>query len=197
MLLGNHEVMIMSNDIRYLNKKYVLFSRYFFKDYSLYFDENSELGQWLRTRNAIITINGNIFSHAGISPVLYENDFSIDSINQSLRNYMSEMKNNRKSNIVDLVLGSAGPLWYRGYLMECNNNSKITKIQVDNILIFYGGKKMVVAHTESEHIQPLFDDKVIAIDVPIRTKKTIPEGLLIENGKYYSLHNDGKRIKIF
>nr|NQU92425.1 ankyrin repeat domain-containing protein [Bacteroidota bacterium] len=197
MLLGNHEVMIMTNDIRYLNKKYVFFSRYFFKDYSLYFDENSGLGQWLRTRNAVISINGNIFSHAGISPVLYENDISINAINHSLRNYLADAKKYQKSNIEDFVLGSAGPLWYRGYLMECNNNSKITQNQVDNILNFYGGKKMVVAHTENKHIQPLFDDKVIAIDVPIRTQKTIPEGLLIENGKYYSLHNDGARVRLF
>ena len=197
MLLGNHEVMIMTNDIRYLNKKYVFFSKYFFKDYSLYFDENSELGQWLRTRNAIIKVNGNIFSHAGLSPVMYENDISINNINRTLRNYLSDTKKHRKSAFQDLILGSAGPLWYRGYLIECNGLSKISQTQVDQILNFYNGNKMVVAHTESMKIKTFFNDKVIAVDVPVRTSDVIPAGLFIHNDVFYILHFDGSKEKLF
>jgi hypothetical protein len=49
----------------------------------------------------------------------------------------------------------------------------------------------VVAHTENDAISSFFNDKVIAIDVPIRNRDYIPEGLLIEDDKYFCMGGEG------
>jgi hypothetical protein len=192
MLLGNHEVMIMTNDTRYLNKKYEVFSNYFLRDYAKFFDANSELGHWLRDRNTIIKINDIIYSHAGISPQIYEKKLSIDSINDLLRAYLNDPKIPEKGQLTELITNASGPLWYRGFILEFDDNILITQKQVDAILDYYKADLMVIAHTENDEITRLYENKIIAIDVPIRNRKFIPVGLLVEDGKISCVYGDGK-----
>lgn len=192
MLLGNHEVMIITNDTRYLNKKYEVFSNYFLRDYAGFFDINSELGHWLRDRNTIIKINGVIYSHAGISPKMLKRKMSLEDINENLRAYLHDPKMPTKGTSTYLVTRTEGPLWYRGYITDFDNNMLITQEEVDKILDFYQAELLVIAHTENNTITCLFDNKVIAIDVPIRNREFIPEGLLIESGKFYCVCGEGR-----
>ncbi len=197
MLLGNHEVMIMTNDTRYLNKKYEVFSNYFLRDYAGFFDVNSELGHWLRDRNTIIKINGVVYAHAGISPQVYKRRLSIGDINDYLRAYLHNPQVANQDDPIYLLTRINGPLWYRGYITDFDNNIMITQEEVDKILNFYQAKTLVIAHTENDSITSLYNDKVIAIDVPIRNRVFIPQGLLIENGKYYCVYGDGKLKKLY
>ena len=192
MLLGNHEVMIMTNDTRYLNRKYEVFSNYFLRDYANFFDTNSELGQWLRDRNTIIKINGVIYSHAGISPQVLGLRLSINSINNFLGEYLLDPKIPEKGSTIELITRTNGPLWYRGYITNFEGDLLITQEEVDAILDFYKADLMVIAHTENDNITRLFENKIIAIDVPIRNRSFVPEGLLIEDGKFYCVCGDGK-----
>jgi hypothetical protein len=191
MLLGNHEVMIITNDTRYLNKKYEVFSNYFLRDYAGFFDVNSELGHWLRDRNVIIKINDVIYSHAGISPLVYEKGLSFDMINSILRDYLHDPVMPKPGSDTELVTNVYGPLWYRGYILEMDNVYLITQKEVDEILHYYKANLMVIAHTENKEITSLYNDKVIAIDVPIRNRDFIPEALLVEDGKYYRVAGVG------
>ena len=192
MLLGNHEVMVMTNDARYMNKKYEVFSNYFLRDYSLFFDIRSELGHWLRDRNTIIKINNVIYSHAGISPKIYELRLSLDTINELLRTFLHDTRFPEKGEVTEYIISTSGPLWYRGYVMEWDDNALISQVEVDAILNYYKADKLVVAHTENDSITPLYNNKVIAIDIPICNKNSVLEGLLIVNGKFSCVCGDGK-----
>lgn len=196
MLLGNHEVMVMLNDTRYLNRKYELFSNYFTRDYADFFNMNSILGHWLRTRNTVIRINDCIFSHAGISKPILDRRLSLARINKLLRDFLAV---NPETPVIDaditsLILNAEGPLWYRGYIMDGIMGESIKDKHVEAILRFYDASKMIIAHTEVKKMTSLFDGKVIAIDVPIRTDIIVPEALLINNGKFYRLTSEGIRI---
>jgi len=197
MLLGNHEVMIMTNDTRYLNKKYEVFSNYFLRDYAQFFDVNSELGHWLRDRNVVIKINDVIYSHAGISPLVYERELSFSMINDIMREYLHDPVLPKPGSDTELLINVYGPLWYRGYIIENDNVYLISQKEVDEILRFYEADLMVVAHTENEEIKRLYNDKVIAIDVPIRNRPYIPEALLVEGGKYFRVSGEGKETQLY
>lgn len=192
LLLGNHEVMIMTNDTRYMNKKYEVFSNYFMREYSLFFDISSELGHWLRDRNTIIKINDVIYSHAGISPKIYGLKLSLDTINELLRTFLHDTKFPEKGDVTEHIISTAGPLWYRGFVMEWDDNALISQQEVDAILSYYEADKLVVAHTENDNITPLYNNKVIAIDVPICNLNSVLEGLLTVNGKFSCVCGDGK-----
>ena len=200
MLLGNHEVMVMLNDTRYLNRKYELFSNYFTRDYADFYSMNSILGHWLRTRNTVIRINDCIFSHAGLSKAILDQKLSLGRINNLLRGYLAVDPETpmAEAELTALVLNADGPLWYRGYILEGIMGIAIKDKHVDAILRYYDASKMIIAHTEVKRMTSLFDGKVIAIDVPIRTGTVVPEALLINNGKFYKLTGDGiKKSCIF
>jgi len=197
MLLGNHEVMVMTNDTRYLNEKYAFFSKYFSRDYALNYSKSSVIGRWLRSQNTVIKINGFLISHAGISPFLLSQQIGIDEINSLVRDYLVNKKTSKKDDLTMLVMGVNGPLWYRGYVFASEKTPLITQSEVDSILKFYDAEKMIIAHTENGSIKYLFDQKVIAIDVPIKNRQIISEGLFFENGELYRANWEGIITKLF
>jgi hypothetical protein len=194
MMLGNHEVMVMLNDTRYLSRKYEVFSNYFMHDYANCYDTVSVLGRWLRSRNTIITINDLLFSHAGISPVVLEAGVPLTKINMVLHDFLNNdrYKPSKDADLMNLVLNEQGPLWYRGYMMEGITGDLISQMDVERVLQFYDINKIIIAHTEVKQLTSMYDGKVIAIDVPIRTSEIIPEALLVEEGEFYRLGADGK-----
>jgi hypothetical protein len=198
LLLGNHEIMVMINDIRYVSEKYMLFSNYFFRSYASFYDRNTELGRWLRSRNVIIRIDDHVFSHAGISSTIKDNNFTLERLNFLVQNFLADEPKapNLYAKETNIVLGKFGPLWYRGYLYDFPDVSLIQEDQVSHILDFLGAKKMVIAHSEVKSISLLFNQQVIAIDVPIHPSDIISEGLLIENGRLYRLLYNGEKIPL-
>ncbi|UCE65156.1 MAG: metallophosphoesterase, partial [Candidatus Zixiibacteriota bacterium] len=85
-LLGNHELMDLRGDLRYVPEKYnagiVDRGRI---SYDRLFGERTEFGRWLRTKNAIVIINGILFVHGGISPELIRHHKNITDINRTVR----------------------------------------------------------------------------------------------------------------
>jgi len=196
MLLGNHEVMAMINDIRYVSSKYKQFSNYFSKEYADFYGLNTELGQWLRKRNAVIRINDCIYSHAGISSHIVKNNLTIPRINFLITNFLKDEPKapNEYVKETNLVLGKHGPLWYRGYMYDFPDEGLISQNDVVNILETLGASKLVIAHSHVESVSLLYDGTVIAIDVPVHETEVISEGLLVENGIYYRLLYNGEKI---
>lgn len=198
MMLGNHEVMAMINDIRYISTKYKQFSNYFSREYSDFFNRQTELGIWLRRKNAVIRINDCVFSHAGISSEIMKNKFTIPRINFLIQNFLADDPKapNRFSKETNIVLGKWGPLWYRGFMYDFPDVALITQAEVDEVIHTLGASKMVIAHSHVETVSALYNDAVIAIDVPVHKDDVISEGLLIENGKYYRLLHNGEKIPL-
>ncbi len=193
LLLGNHELMALTGDHRYLNNKYIYFSKFFYAYYYLFYGPNTELGRWFRKQNAVITINGHLFLHAGISPAMAAKNISYDSINKLIRKYITERKNPPVGSMEEFVIRAYGPLWYRGYVEFPGQILEITQSFIDKYLEINNLKRMVVGHNEQYSIQALFEGKVMAIDVPFDRPGIIPQGLLIDDDRLYRCYSNGKK----
>ena len=64
-------------------------------------------------------------------------------------------------------------------------------MQVDSILAFYRGSRIVVGHTVVKEIVSLYGSKVIAIDVDVHKGKS--EALLVRDNIYYRVNGKGKK----
>ncbi|MBE9467313.1 MAG: metallophosphoesterase [Bacteroidetes bacterium] len=195
-LLGNHEIMALNDDARYLSPKYCFICNRFELNYSNLYNKKSVMGRWLRSKNTVIKINDILFTHAGISPKIAENKLSIDSINKTVRNYLDEPKKSLRKPITNLVIGNEGPLWYRGYIMNLYNYKKISNQEIDEILNFYNASHIIFGHTDLPKIQPLFNSKLIDIAIPFKFRNVKEQVLLIEKNKYYRLFLSGERENI-
>jgi len=199
-ILGNHEVLNFQGKHNYNRDKYIKVAQEISgekdknKAIKYMFSENSELGQWLATKNVIEKIGDYLFVHGGLSPELLAFELTLAEINQIVRSkfHGSEDVETKKTNF---LYGSKGPFWYRGLAMASLNYTKIKPSELDAILTYYDSKKMVVGHTIVEKISSDFESKVIRIDVPHGYKKFSgkTKGLLIENGKEFII--DDRRDK--
>jgi hypothetical protein len=115
-------------------------------------------------------------------------------INSVLLEYLNNDPSEPSKNaaLMNLLLNSQGPLWYRGYMMEGVSGDLISQNDVEGVLNYYHVDKLIIAHTEVKQLTSMYDGKVIAIDIPIRTSEMIPEALLIEDGRFYRWSTDGK-----
>ena len=85
LVLGNHEVMAMRGDLRYLNPKYRQVAESSAWLVFRLFGADSVLGQWLRTRPTVLQLNDLLCLHGGISPELVERKMTLADINASVR----------------------------------------------------------------------------------------------------------------
>ena len=198
-LLGNHEMMILRADNRYINEKYLkgIVKKTRIRHEDLY-GQDSHLGQWLRNKNTATKINNTLFVHAGISPSMMDKNYKLDSLNNAIRKTINLRSSElfMTTNDSKFLLGSKGPLWYRGYHYEMENRyPKITLGQVDNILEFYEVDRIIVGHTENDSLLSLFDNKIISIDVPVYELNGF-QGLMIENDKLFKVSPAGEKIEL-
>ena len=94
-------------------------------------------------------------------------------------------------------MGPLGPLWYRGYFAGHADVPAATSDDIDAILEHFGVRTILVGHTIVPTITPLFEGRVIAVQVyPHRDEGThafVAEGLLREKGAWYRERADGQR----
>ena len=66
-MLGNHEEMVLRGDCRYTKDKYKELASELGISYQELWQQNSELGKWLKSRNLVQIIGEIFFVHAGLS----------------------------------------------------------------------------------------------------------------------------------
>ncbi|MFH1701617.1 MAG: metallophosphoesterase [Candidatus Zixiibacteriota bacterium] len=197
-LLGNHELMIMIDDNRYVNDKYkngiVKKSRIRYQDL---FGSDMEIGRWLLSKNIIMKINDILFVHGGLYPPLIDSGWAIGSINSKAREYLGLRSSQRAFHSeATLLFGSFGPFWYRGFHYEMENKYPLaTDEEIDQILKYYGVSSMVVGHTHVDEITRMRDGKIYAIDIPLDELGYF-QGLLWESGQFYKVNPNGERIPL-
>ncbi|MEE9371646.1 MAG: metallophosphoesterase [Saprospiraceae bacterium] len=189
-ILGNHEVMAMGGDDRYIHKKYRVVTEALGKEYEELFDKNTIIGKWLRTKNSIEIIGNTLFVHGGISLDLYESNFSIEKINELIRSAIDKVDKSRFSTAERLVMSSNGPLWYRGHVNQSLDLSELSKI-----LNYYRVEHIIIGHSVVDKVKSLYNKAIYAIDVR-RKKNDEYEALLIENGQFFRITSKGVKQPI-
>ncbi len=181
LVLGNHEMMVMSGDVRYIHKRYRYTTAILKRPYEDLFNEHSVIGHWLRTKPISISINGIVFLHAGFSKSILDTGITIEEVNKTFSDNLIGTPSTeilQDSMLLDLYYDD-GPLWYRGYT-DFNN---FTKKEAKQILKKLGKDHIVVGHTSMKSIVSLFDERIFMIDSSIKFGKT-GEVLLWENDTF-------------
>ena len=196
-VLGNHEQLNIQGfydkeNLKYVHPRYFKDATLLGMDYSKWLSDQTELGRWIRTKNACIQINDELFVHGGISPKLLESELTIQEINDINRSAMhvAYLQYNQTQSLI--ALGD-GPLWYRGLADE-----KLTVEQVLEILDHYNSKRIIIGHTivHMGVIKSLYNGSVIPIDLYLKknSNEGIVKGILVTEDGIYEL--DNKRNKI-
>jgi hypothetical protein len=192
-ILGNHEIMNLSGDLRFLEQKYFANSILLNTRYQSLYDENSELGRWLRTKNIVEKIGDNLFVHGGISAEMNKLNMSIPNINNVSRPYYADSTFNYTDKKLDTIFGDLGPFWYRGYY---NTVNKATPQQIDTTLSQFTVKHIVTGHSiVADTVSVWHNGKVLNTDTHHAAGKS--EALLIENDKYYRVNAKGEKVLLF
>ncbi len=193
LILGNHEVMVLMNDSRYVSAKYKNLSKRLLTNYYNFFADNTDLGRWLRTLNAVLKINDKLFVHGGLSHDIVKKNLSIDKINEDIRYSLCNAKTMSAKELKKKIYYPGNPLWYRGYMMESRYYSKITEPEVDEVLKFFKAKQIMFGHTELEEISFLYQKKLCALNVPMGYVQFRPQILLIVDDKFYRCLLNGEK----
>ncbi|MCK5128059.1 MAG: metallophosphoesterase [candidate division Zixibacteria bacterium] len=194
LLLGNHEIMVLRGDDRYIHEKYLQgISRKSRIEHRDLFGRDMELGRWLRTKPAALVINDVLFTHGGIAPYYAQNSFNLDSLNRLAANCI-DISSAEKAfdDEKNHFLRSLGPYWYRGYQMSIESRyPETTPDEMTSILDYYKVHTIVVGHSENDSIMTFQNNRVIGIDVPVFDLDGL-HGLLIEDGKFFIVNQQGK-----
>ncbi len=206
-ILGNHDMMNLRGDLRYLEKKYHTFAKLTEAQEKLtfpaLFSPASELGRWVRAKNTVEKIGDLIFVHGGISPIFAAKNYSLEEINTIAR-HLIDVPKSELSDEQALCWGRSGPFWYRGYfeMDEMDWGPRATQPEVEAILQQYEAQRIFVGHTQVEKPELRYNGRVCAVDVrhPADHLLYAPPlhsyGVLIENGAVFVVDDDGNSTKL-
>lgn len=188
-ILGNHEMMNMNGDWRYIHPKYAMASRSHAARTALY-GGNNELWRWLHTKNIIEKIGDTLFVHGGIAPQFLLLKETIAGINNKVRPYYNRANELFADPLLKIVFNSdASPFWYRGYYKQAASEELI-----DATLAHFGVNTIVTGHTIVENVTSYFNGKVINVNTDHAAGNS--QALLIKKSKFYKIELKGKREKI-
>jgi peroxiredoxin len=195
-ILGNHEIMNLNGDVRYVQKKYKENAVLMEENYSSgLYGENSELGRWLRTKNVIEKIGDIICVHGGISTETGRLNLTLTDMNRLIRPYYAKDISTEKNETVQAIMNSQnGLFWDRSYY----KNKNVTENDIDVLTQKFDVKKIVTGHTiieSGERVTQHFGGRVINTDTHHAEGKS--EALLIENDTYYRVNTTGDKWRLF
>jgi peroxiredoxin len=191
-ILGNHEIMNLQGDHRYVEDKYKENAALMGKTLTQLYNDDSELGRWLRTKNIVEKIGDLLFAHGGISRELNQSTVTIEEINQLARPYYAENKKDYGNQQLNTIMSNTvGPFWYRGYYGKVPVENV-----VDSTLQKFNVKHIITGHTIiADTITTHYNNKVINTDTKHKNGKS--EALLIEGNNFYRVNAEGRRVLLF
>jgi hypothetical protein len=187
-ILGNHEIMNLSGNYRYVRNKYLENTNLIQENYKNWYT-NTELGRWLRTKNIVEKVGPILFVHGGLCQELLNLQLPIDSLNTLSRPYYDQSELARSSTniaIKSIFDSQTSPFWYRGYIRERAN-----QLEIDQALSQYSVQHIVVGHSIVPEIRTFYEQKVVAIDV--KHSDGINQGLLIEDSRLLRVDLSGQK----
>ena len=191
-LLGNHEYMVLRDDLRYVNGKYLRTAALLGSSYVSLFAADTVLGQWLRSRDTVRQLDDMLFLHAGISPAFLAQKLTVSELNHRFRQSIGMSKDAVAAEpSLSALHATDGPIWYRGYFLD----DTMSQQHIDQLTAQLGVDHIVVGHTSMPTVLPLFEQKVIGIDSSIK-KGQRGELLIMENGQLSRGTFTGERIAL-
>jgi Calcineurin-like phosphoesterase len=221
-LMGNHEVMRLLGDYRYVTPgEYEAFAtvdsegerRRFVQsapadgreqlmretplgmvEMNRAFGPKAPYGSLLRSLNAVVRINGILFLHGGISPAV--SALSCAAINDTVRRELSaDLEKTREAPLVSLAAREDGPFWYRGWAQEPD----AFEPSAEKILAAQHARAIVVAHTvmPDGRIHVRFSGRAFLIDTGMQPAYA-PDGrasaLEIRGDVVTAIYSDGREV---
>ncbi len=191
-ILGNHEIMNMGGDLRYLNARYKKSTAALQASYDSLYGEHTELGKWLRTKNIMERIGHNLFIHAGISDELNMVNVNVKNINKLARPFYDDTTYNYPDKKLPVIFSDYGPFWYRGYYTA---DKTLMQEVVQRSLDKFGVRHIFTGHTiVGDNISTWYNGRVINTDVHHAEGKS--EAVLIEGKTYYRVTNKGEKFPL-
>lgn len=190
-ILGNHEIMNMSNDLNYVDQRYIQHAQLLNKPYMQLFGPDAELGRWLATKNVVERIGKTLFMHGGISSYMNQAAIPLKELNDMTRAYYTDTLYKYKDTRLNIIYSDFGPFWYRGYYKPPRAGVE----QVDSTLNIYGVNQITTGHTIiSTEIRSLYKGKLYNTDVHHAEGQS--EALLIDDKKFWRVNNKGEKFEI-
>ncbi len=203
-VLGNHETMIFTEDVRYVSSKEQLIARLHGTSYSNLFDiRHSLLGRWLAGRPGVMKVNEVLLAHGGVGPE--SSPRSVEAVNDSIRTFMSEdlfyrwadttlalvTDSATAERVADqytsvIIMDPAAVARRTGVLFDGTGilwfrgyvESDTLTSALDDVLEEFGAEIHVVAHTPLSTIEARYDGKLLAVDL----ERAATEMLFLEWG---------------
>ncbi|SEK64437.1 Calcineurin-like phosphoesterase [Colwellia chukchiensis] len=169
LLLGNHEVMVLNGDLRYVHDKYLHVSKRLNIAYQQLYGKGTVLGDWLRTKAVLVKINNMLFTHGGFHPSLVTEQRSLQAINQVFKaNLVKAELTTPRSGWSEYLHKRNGPIWYRGYFKGSESDKGASAAEIALLLKHFDVEHLVVGHTSQSQVTTRYQGKVIAIDSSIK-----------------------------
>lgn len=204
LVLGNHEIMVMSKDLRYLSRKEanIPFAHKVSYDY-LFHPTKSVLGSWLTSKSSVLRIDNAIFAHGGVVELEAN---SIGDYNKMVHTQLKDpmfleiMKDYPDSTKYDALAWEKmryffyredGPFWFRGYVQSDTLAPELKKM-----LRTYDSKVHVVAHTIQKTITSRYNGKLLTTDLEDAATELL---LMVRDKRKYDnfkFDSSGKKSKV-
>jgi hypothetical protein len=182
-VLGNHEIMVMLGDLRYVHPKEAEVAVLHGTPYDRMFDiRHSVLGRWLASRPAMIRIGDVVIVHGGVTEPYAR--LGLRRYDQTLRRYMAEelfyvwadttaaipIDQESYERRVDFFWGESSVFWHRGYVQSDTLDAELRRS-----LGALRASTLVVGHTPVDSIHTRYDGRLI----PAHTRRYGEELLLL------------------
>ncbi len=194
-IMGNHELLALNNDYRYLNPKYIFLTRGLNMEYSKLFSSTTILGQFVRSFKASVKIDSVLFAHAGLSDFMVNQNITLYSLNRAVYSLLNLDSGDPipplYPSIFSHAISEQGVFWYRGYLVDEPTVKRATPADLQRVLHFYQASAMVIGHTEVERIEPLYNGLLYPLNVPFDRVGIRKQGLLIVGKQFFRCFSDG------
>lgn len=191
-LLGNHEALVLRDDLRYLNGKYFRTAALLGATYPELHGPDTVIGAWLRSKNTLLQVDDLLFLHAGVHSSYLALGLTPAQANERFRASLGLDKIElAKDPVLQALHGSDGPIWYRGYFLD----EGLRQQEVEAGLRQLGVAHVLVGHTSQPVVHPLFGGRVVAIDSSIK-KGRYGELLFREGGRFSRGTPTGERLPL-
>lgn len=174
-LLGNHEFLVILDDLRYVQNKESRIAEIHGTPYHRMYDpRHSVLGRWLMTKPVAIQVDDVILAHGGLGSEYLA--YTMESLDDSVATWVAEESFYRWSDDafwedpdltlpvdsvawhrrVDFLFEPTSPIWHRDYAQTDTAGDEL-----DAVLERFGARVHVIAHTPVESIYQQYGGRVV------------------------------------